>query len=212
MSCRQDADFRLGGGVVPAGGSIGSSSRHTESIPGAGVRVPERSRHARRQAGEADRYPCGLGLPRRRPRAEGQARGALSVSGLFDARAAQGRVRDGADRQPAVRARNLPAGRRRSRARRTALSRIAGDGEPVEWAVEMRRFDETATLDHLRGRRPDRRRARRYARPDGRGRACAPPRRSRPSPGSRRSATISNRTTRRSARCRRCFRLPRSTP
>jgi aminoglycoside phosphotransferase family enzyme len=26
---------------------------------------------------------------------------------------------------------------------------IAGDGEPVEWAVEMRRFDEDATLDHL---------------------------------------------------------------
>jgi aminoglycoside phosphotransferase family enzyme/predicted kinase len=26
---------------------------------------------------------------------------------------------------------------------------IAGGGEPVEWAVEMRRFDETATLDHL---------------------------------------------------------------
>lgn len=26
---------------------------------------------------------------------------------------------------------------------------IAGDGAPVEWAVEMRRFDENATLDHL---------------------------------------------------------------
>ncbi len=26
---------------------------------------------------------------------------------------------------------------------------IGGDGEPVEWAVEMRRFDETRTLDHL---------------------------------------------------------------
>jgi aminoglycoside phosphotransferase family enzyme/predicted kinase len=31
---------------------------------------------------------------------------------------------------------------------------IGGDGEPVEWAVEMRRFDEMQTLDHLaeRGR------------------------------------------------------------
>jgi len=29
-----------------------------------------------------------------------------------------------------------------------ALS-LGGDGEPVEWALEMRRFDETATLDHL---------------------------------------------------------------
>src|SRR5712672_3035916 len=26
---------------------------------------------------------------------------------------------------------------------------IAGKGDPVEWAVEMRRFDETQTLDHL---------------------------------------------------------------
>jgi len=26
---------------------------------------------------------------------------------------------------------------------------IGGEGEPVEWALEMRRFDETATLDHL---------------------------------------------------------------
>jgi len=26
---------------------------------------------------------------------------------------------------------------------------IGGDGEPVEWAVEMRRFDEAQTLDHL---------------------------------------------------------------
>ncbi len=29
------------------------------------------------------------------------------------------------------------------------LLRIAGDGEPVEWAVHMRRFDETRTLDHV---------------------------------------------------------------
>jgi len=30
--------------------------------------------------------------------------------------------------------------------------RIGGNGEAVEWAVEMRRFDETATLDHLADR------------------------------------------------------------
>ena len=28
---------------------------------------------------------------------------------------------------------------------------IAGNGAPVEWAVEMRRFDESRTLDHLAG-------------------------------------------------------------
>ena len=26
---------------------------------------------------------------------------------------------------------------------------LGGDGEPVEWAVDMRRFDETKTLDRL---------------------------------------------------------------
>src|SRR5215831_13849942 len=26
---------------------------------------------------------------------------------------------------------------------------IGGNGEPVEWAVDMQRFDETRTLDHL---------------------------------------------------------------
>jgi len=30
---------------------------------------------------------------------------------------------------------------------------VGGDGEPVEWAVEMRRFDEAQTLDHLAERR-----------------------------------------------------------
>src|SRR4051812_5219196 len=29
---------------------------------------------------------------------------------------------------------------------------IDGSGEPIEWAVEMQRFDERATLDHLAGR------------------------------------------------------------
>jgi uncharacterized protein len=29
---------------------------------------------------------------------------------------------------------------------------LGGNGEPVEWAVEMRRFDEALTLDHLAGR------------------------------------------------------------
>ena len=37
----------------------------------------------------------------------------------------------------------------RSRARPDGALAIGGAGEPVEWAVEMRRFDETQTLDHL---------------------------------------------------------------
>jgi aminoglycoside phosphotransferase family enzyme/predicted kinase len=31
---------------------------------------------------------------------------------------------------------------------------IGGSGQPVEWAVEMRRFDEQQTLDHVAGRGP----------------------------------------------------------
>ena len=50
---------------------------------------------------------------------------------------------------------------------------LGGDGTPVEWAVEMRRFDETATLDHLADARQDRRRACGCARPRRRRRACA---------------------------------------
>src|SRR5690242_5181368 len=38
-----------------------------------------------------------------------------------------------------------------TRGRDSRLS-LGGAGEPVEWAVEMRRFDENATLDHLADR------------------------------------------------------------
>ena len=37
----------------------------------------------------------------------------------------------------------------RSRARRTGAWRSAAKAQPVEWAVEMTRFDENETLDHL---------------------------------------------------------------
>ena len=87
---------------------------------------------------------------------------------------------------------------------------IAGDGEPVEWAVEMRRFDENATLDHLAAAgRID------PALADTLGRtvAAAHARRptSRPTPGSQRSAITSSRTTRRSAQAGALSARPRST-
>ena len=59
---------------------------------------------------------------------------------------------------------------------------IGGRGEPVEWAVEMRRFDEIQTLDRLAEARGNRRGARRSARPRGGG--CAPRR----APASRNAA------------------------
>ena len=48
---------------------------------------------------------------------------------------------------PAIYKRVLPITRRAD----GALT-LGGDGEPVEWAVEMARFDENATLDHLAGK------------------------------------------------------------
>ncbi len=79
---------------------------------------------------------------------------------------------------------------------------IGGEGEPLEWAVEMRRFDENATLDRvasaeaasariwpMRSDAPSPRRMR-LRRP-------FPPER-----GSRRSPAISTRTRRRSPPCR----------
>ena len=44
----------------------------------------------------------------------------------------------------------------RSRANADGALAIGGAGEPVEWAVEMRRFDETQTLDHLAAARTNR--------------------------------------------------------
>ena len=91
------------------------------------------------------------------------------------AREAQGRLRGRARGQPAVRARNLPrACVPITRAADGTLA-LGGDGTPVEWAVEMRRFDETRDARPPRRRGPDRRRARRRARPRGRGRAMRSP-------------------------------------
>ena len=73
---------------------------------------------------------------------------------------------------------------------------IGGTGAPVEWAVEMRRFDEKRTLDHLAGEIDD-------ALADALGRAVAAAHaqgacRSRQSHGSTRSAPISTNIPRRS--------------
>ena len=77
----------------------------------------------------------------------------------------------------AVRARSSIAASCRSRASRTAGSRSTARATPVEWAVEMARFDETATLDQPGGTRRARSRARRRAR-SRRRRASTPRRRS----------------------------------
>ncbi len=77
---------------------------------------------------------------------------------------------------------------------------LGGDGEPVEWAVDMRRFDETKTLDRLADagenrRSPWRTSSRAASRRPMRGRRWSTPRR-----GSKRLPTTSSRTTPRSAR------------
>src|SRR5579871_4728216 len=45
---------------------------------------------------------------------------------------------------PAIYLRVVPIAREKD-----GVLRLGGDGEAIEWAVEMRRFDETKTLDHL---------------------------------------------------------------
>ena len=65
-----------------------------------------------------------------------------------------------------------------------------GSGTPVDWAVEMRRFDETATLDHLAEAGKIDLRARRGAWARGRPPAIAPRRSSSRDRGSRRSPSF----------------------
>ena len=95
---------------------------------------------------------------------------------------------------------------------READGRLAldGDGTPVEWAVEMRRFDEDATLDQLAEAGAIDAAPGGCARPRGGGRACRRAPRSTRRPGSRRSRTISRRTSRPSPRRPSCFRPPTS--
>ena len=99
--------------------------------------------------GSAHRYPRQRGLSRWRPRPEGQARGAFAVSRLFDLGEAQGRVRVGAGGQPRLCARALSRASCRSPGIQAARLALDGDGETIEWAVEMLRFDESQTLDRI---------------------------------------------------------------
>ena len=94
--------------------------------------------------------------------------------------------------------------------RRNGGLALNGPGEPVEWAVEMRRFDENATLDHLAERaRSTRRWPTRSARAVAAAHADAPVVDA--DHGSRRSRATSSRTTRHSARRPSCFRPPKPT-
>ena len=85
---------------------------------------------------------------------------------------------------------------------------IGGNGEPVEWAVDMHRFDETRTLDHMAKDIDD-------VLADALGRAVAAAHaktqgcqaRSR---GSKRSVRTSTNTSRRSRNTRRFFRPPKT--
>ena len=105
--------------------------------------------------GHADRHARGLRVPRRRPCPQGQARGALSLPRLLDAGASASRRARPSSRSTRPTRRKSTAASSRSRARPTAGSRSAATVTPVEWAVEMRRFDEKRTLDHLAGGKID---------------------------------------------------------
>ena len=79
---------------------------------------------------------------------QGQARGEISVSRFLDARRSARRRWKRRSRPTSRSRRNSISGWCRSRAHGGELA-LGGDGEAVEWALKMRRFDESQTLDHL---------------------------------------------------------------
>ena len=124
----------------------GRTTNERRRIPGTGLRHAGRPGDPRRSAGQAHRYPRGLGIPGRHAHVQGQARGTLSLPGLFDPRPAQEGVRGGARGQPALRARNLPRrradharGRRPARARRRRRTgRMGGRDAPLRRGCDPR--------------------------------------------------------------------------
>ena len=100
----------------------------------------------------AHRHPQRLGVPGRRPRAEAQARRALRLPRLLHRRTAAAvlRGRTGAQR---------PHGAPHSTVGVVPLTRepdgrlaLGGTGPPVEWLLEMTRFDGEALCDRLAAR------------------------------------------------------------
>ena len=87
---------------------------------------------------------------------------------------AQGRLRSRDRGQPPLRAGDLPR-RGGDHARADGALAIGGNGEPVEWAVEMAPLRRDADARPSGRSRADRRRARRRARPRGGARACRAP-------------------------------------
>ena len=122
----------------------------------------------------SDRYPCSVGVSRRRPRAEDQARRPFSLSRLFDAGEAKGRLRRGDPDKPSIRAADLSS-RRSDHARRRRIAcdrrrgcagRIRDRDDPFRRAPDHRssgRSRSTGSRSRRRHCRRDRGLARRCA-------------------------------------------------
>ena len=97
---------------------------------------------------QADRHPCVRWFSSARTRAEDQARRSLAIPRLFDTGEEEARLRA----RTAVNVGNAPELYRRvvaiTRKSDGALE-IGGSGTPVEWAVDMMRFDEEQALDRV---------------------------------------------------------------
>ena len=143
-------------GAAPRGRTTNGRRR----IPGTGLRHAGRPGDPRRSASQAHRYPRGLGIPGRHAHVQGQARGTLSLPGLFDPRPAQEGVRGGVRGQPALRAGNLPRrradharGRRPARARRRRRSgRMGGRDAPLRRGCDPRPVGGSGPDRHGTGR------------------------------------------------------------
>ena len=87
---------------------------------------------------------------------EDQARRSPALPRLFDAGEAQARLRGGTEGQRRQRARSSTGASFAITRGNDGVLEIGGTGTPVEWAVEMARFDEEQTLDRIAGTRIDR--------------------------------------------------------
>ena len=156
-------------------GAGGVRARHERTTPTRQepvLALAGRSRDPWRSGGQAHRHPCRLGLPGRRARLQGQARGALSVPRLFHARPSA---------RPPARPRSRSTGRSRPKSiAASCRSRASRTDGSRSTATASRSNGRSRCAASTRARRsiiwrsgPDRRGARRRARPHRRGGARA---------------------------------------
>ena len=119
-----------------------SARRHRVSLHAGGLREF-------RPSGRAHRHAHQRRVAGRRSSLQAQTRRSLRLRRFFDDRAETRRLRGGGAPQSPHRAVAVPRRASRHARRRRARSRSAGQGTPVDWLVEMVRFDQDTLFDRL---------------------------------------------------------------